>query len=403
MGDNLKKRLLNYLCCPECESEFKLISMEEEADEVINGSLYCSRCKKKYPIVAGIPVILDNKQLKDFYKTKKNWENWWKKIREKGDIELYDELWRKAEKNLGGEPLYKKEHFVGKVVLDAGCGNGRYIASDFSKYECKEIIAVDIGRQVFEAKKNNDAKNTHFVQADLTRLPFRKNAFDVITSHGVLHHTPNPKKAFIKLSEHLKAGGMMAIYVYHKEWAHFKAHKKSLFLDAAYAFGVMVWQGIRKLVSRMPHFLIKSFAYLMAVKATFENALEKNKLLMPLGKIAKLIPPFAYMGVNFHERVVRNYDHYSATYNYFQTIEEVEDWFKSAGFNQLEITSVPVSMRGIKQKITAAAATQKTATTAATAKDPLIIKKYELIDHFKFRKEWERLYEKMVRTKSNTK
>lgn len=377
----MKKRLLDYMCCPDCNEDFKLIVSSELKGEIMGGALYCAGCKKKYPIIEGIPVILDAKRLKDFSKTKKNWENWWKKVRKKGDVDLYDKLWRKAEKNLGGEPLYKKELFQGKVVLDAGCGTGRYIESDFSKYDCKEIIAVDIGRQVFEAMSNNNSENTHFVQADLTRLPFKEGIFDVITSHGVLHHTPTPRRTFIRLSEHLKIGGLMAIYVYHKEWAHHSAHKKSLFLDAAYAFGVMIWQGIRKIVSRTPHFMIKGFAYLMATKASIEAALENNRVTRPLGKLHRLLPPFAYMGVNFHERLVRNYDHYSATFNYFHTIDEVEDWFRAAGFDNLEVVSVPVSIRGIKKS------------TRGDLQGPLTIKHYPLIDHFEFRREWERLYE----------
>jgi 2-polyprenyl-3-methyl-5-hydroxy-6-metoxy-1,4-benzoquinol methylase len=373
----MKKRLLNYMCCPDCRANFKLIVEKEADDEIITGFIICEKCKNKYPIIEGVPVVLDKKKLKDFAKTKKNWENWWKKIRGRSDIELYDKLWTQAEKNLGAEPLYKKEYFTGKVVLDAGCGTGRYIASDFSKYDCKEIIAVDIGTQVFEAKRQNNAKNTHFVQADLTNLPFKKEVFDVITSHGVLHHTPNPKQAFLDLSKHLKVGGMMAIYVYHKEWSYFKAHKKSLFLDALYAKGVFVWLAIRKIVSRMPHFVIKAFAFLMAVKSTIAHSLEKRRFTRLIGKAVRFLPPFAYIGVNFHERLVRNYDHYSATYNYFQSIDEVVEWFRTARFNNLEITSVPVSIRGIKQKKPDSA---------------INIKQYGMIDHFEFRKEWERLF-----------
>ena len=370
----MKKRLLDYLCCPACQKEFTLKIKKEQDSEIESGKLICKECKKSYDIIDGVPVILDDKKLKDFSKTRKNWENWWKKVREKSDIDLYDKLWVQAEKNLGGEPLYKKSDFEGKVALDAGCGTGRYIESDFSKYNCKEIIAVDLGRQVFESKKNNNSTNTHFIQADLTNLPIKKEVLDVIASHGVLHHTPDPQYTFSRLSRHLKISGMMAVYVYHKEWAYFKTHKKSLFLDAMYANGVLIWQAIRKVVSRMPHFIIFIFVYIMAAKSTVEAKTGK------FGKILRLIPPFAYIGVNFHERLVRNYDHYSATFNYFQTIDEVIDWFKKNNFNNLEIVSIPVSIRGIKQK---------------KSQTPLLIKEYPLIEHFEFRKEWEKLYEKI--------
>jgi len=374
----MKKTLLKYMCCPDCKQDFILKIKKENEKEIITGILSCQRCKKEYPVVEGVPVILDSKKLKHFSKTKKNWENWWKKIRGWDDVYLYDMLWKKALKNLYGEPLYKKEDFKGKLVLDAGCGIGRHIKSDFSKFECKEIIGIDLGMmQVFEAKKTNQAPNAHFVQADLTHLPFKKGIFDVIVSDGVLHHTPVPKQSFMLLSKYLKINGMMAVYVYHKEWAYFKAHRKSLFLDALYASGVFIWQGIRKFVSIMPHPVILSFAYLMAAKSTVEDSLEKRRFTRPVGKILRLIPPFAYIGVNFHERIVRNYDHYSATYNYFQSIEEVTDWFRRGSFNNLEITSVPISIRGFKQD---------------NLPTPLLVKEYDIIDHFTFRQEWERLY-----------
>jgi len=376
----MKKSLLKYMCCPSCKRDLDLKVKTYNNKEIISGRLICSNCKKEFHIKNGIPIVLEGRKLKDFSKTKSNWENWWSKVRKKSDIYLYDALWTKAEKNLSAESLYRKQDFKGKVVLDVGCGNGRHIQTDFSKFRCKEIIAVDLSNQVFLAKRNNaHFKNTHFLQADLTNLPFKEECLDVIASHGVLHHTPNPKKTFTKLSKHLKVGGMFALYVYHKEWAHFKSHNKSLLLDALYANGVLVWQSIRKITSRLPHPLLVLFCCNMAVKGMIEQALQKNKLTQPLGKIMQLMPPFAYIGVNFHERLVRNYDHYSATFNHFSTIEEVIDWFSSNNFNDLEIASVPISVRGYKQ---------------AKKEKPLRIKQYNLIDHFKFRKEWEKEYKK---------
>lgn len=374
----MRRALLRYLCCPHCRADFEVKAKHEEEDEIIEGKLVCKKCRTSYPIVDSVPVILDGK-LKDYAKTRSNWENWWQKLRKKSEIDLCDQLWVQAERNLGAEPLYRKEHFKGKVVLDAGCGNGRYIRSDFSGFGCREIIAVDLGRQVFLAKKNNqNVKNAHFLQADITNLPLKVSCIDVIASHGVLHHTPDPKKTFSRLSTHLKTGGMFALYVYHKEWAYFKSHKKSLFLDAMYANGVLVWQSIRKVTSRLPHFLLLPFVYLMAIKSSIEYSLINTRFLRPFGKLLQLIPPFAYIGVNFHERLVRNYDHYSATFNYFSSIEEVIDWFSSNGFNDLDICSVPVSIRGFKRKM----------------KEPVRMRQFEMIDHFRFRKEWENLYRK---------
>ncbi len=329
-------------------------------------------------------VLINNTALvRDINKTKGNWENWWAKIRKKSDVDLYDKLWVKAEEKLGAEPLFVKKDFKNKVVLDAGCGTGRYLPY-FSEFGAKEIIAVDLGKQVFAAwNQDIPKKNLHLMQSDLTCMPIKKEVLDTIGSHGVLHHTPDPYYTFKKLSEHLKVGGTQAIYVYHKEWWHFSAHKKSYLLDFMYEGGILLWQSIRKVVSRMPHWFIISFCYVLAVKGTIEQVMMNSGIgiFRFIGKVFFSIPPICYIGVNFHERVVRNYDHYSATFNYFQTIDEVADWFKRAGFNDLEIASVPVSMRGKK----------------TNKKEPLRMTQYRFVSHFEFRDMWEKFYQGIKR------
>lgn len=377
----MKKRLVEVLRCPRCKGKLSLTAEKLKGGEIESGSLLCT-CGARYNIIEGVPVMLVDKLLKRFGKTKKNWQNWWKKVRTDDDILFYDTLWVKAEKNLGGEPLYRKKDFKGKVVLDAGCGSGRYINSDFSKFGCKEIFGVDLGEQVFMAKRQNNAANTHFVQCDITNMPFPDGFFDVVASHGVLHHTPEPSKTFAHLSTKLKTGGLMAIYVYHKEWVYFRTHAKNLFLDFLYAGGVMVWLSIRKLVSMLPHPLIMLWVYFMAIKSTISTTLERTNLFRPLGALIRLLPPFAYLGVNFHERVVRNYDHYSATYNYFHTSEEVEAWFRENAFDDITFASVPLSVRGYKQSKPPKALTEE---------------RFPFIKHEDFRKEWERLYARSKR------
>src|SRR5205085_10417915 len=53
-----------------------------------------------------------------------------------------------------------------------------------------------------------------FVEADLTRLPLRPGAFDLVYSSGVLHHTPDPRAAFARVAAAVKPGGLIVIGVY---------------------------------------------------------------------------------------------------------------------------------------------------------------------------------------------
>ncbi|MFO7791612.1 MAG: methytransferase partner Trm112 [Candidatus Saliniplasma sp.] len=53
----MKRSLMDILRCPECKGELEL-SVDEEDDEIEEGSLYCEKCKVEYPIEDGIPNML---------------------------------------------------------------------------------------------------------------------------------------------------------------------------------------------------------------------------------------------------------------------------------------------------------------------------------------------------------
>jgi len=57
-------------------------------------------------------------------------------------------------------------------------------------------------------------ENVFIAQASIFELPFEKEFFDIIFSNGVIHHTPDPGKAFQNMCSHLKPGGLIGIYVY---------------------------------------------------------------------------------------------------------------------------------------------------------------------------------------------
>jgi len=54
----MKRRLIESLVCPLCKGELKLSVEEEKEREIINGSLYCPKCKVNYPIKDTIPNLL---------------------------------------------------------------------------------------------------------------------------------------------------------------------------------------------------------------------------------------------------------------------------------------------------------------------------------------------------------
>ncbi|MEM4345143.1 MAG: methytransferase partner Trm112 [Candidatus Nitrosocaldus sp.] len=60
----MRRWLLDILVCPIDKSDLQLRVFVECDDEIMEGVLICSACKRLYPIIKGIPVLLPD-ELRD--------------------------------------------------------------------------------------------------------------------------------------------------------------------------------------------------------------------------------------------------------------------------------------------------------------------------------------------------
>ena len=105
----------------------------------------------------------------------------------------------------------------GHDVLEVGCGLGtegvnfaragaRYVGIDLSE------VSVEWTRKRFALEGLRGA----FRVADAEALPFEDAAFDLVYSHGVLHHTADIAKAVDEAYRVLKPRGTAIVMVYHR-------------------------------------------------------------------------------------------------------------------------------------------------------------------------------------------
>ena len=156
--------------------------------------------------------------------------------------------------------------------------------------------------------------HVHFIQADIFHLPFRPESFSGIYSHGVLHHTPDPPKAFQSLVPLLKPGGFFSIMVY-------ASYNKAYIQTTTF---------YRKFTTHLPKRLLLYLCYL-SVPLYYVN---KIPVLGPF--ITRILFP---VSVNFPTRqwrICNTFDLYSPRYVFFYDHVEVFNWYKQAGLVDIQ-------------------------------------------------------------------
>lgn len=234
-------------------------------------------------------------------------------------------------------------------VLDAGCGNGRVTAL----LRCNapvETSLVGIDLTAADVAKENLATlpNVSVTQKDLLGDLRDLGLFDLIYCQEVLHHTADPRGAFLNLCTRLAPKGEIAIYVY-----KLKAPIREYADDS-----------IRDAISALP--------YQAAIKEMQEITL-LGKALSELG-VKVTIPEVKVLGIEageydiqrfiYHfflkcfwnpdltmeENVAINYDWYHPQLCTRHTLEEVETWFSDAGLDVVHrcVDHYGITVRGIK-------------------------------------------------------
>lgn len=102
----------------------------------------------------------------------------------------------------------------GRVVLDAGCGNGRNTKVLLNYFD--EVHGCDLSTTLLEFAKKRLGKEVELKEANITNLPYRDSSFDCVFSFAVFHHLDNKKNriaAFKEAYRVLKKGGFFLMNV----------------------------------------------------------------------------------------------------------------------------------------------------------------------------------------------
>jgi ubiquinone/menaquinone biosynthesis C-methylase UbiE len=109
------------------------------------------------------------------------------------------------------------ERWRGYAVLEAGCG----IGTDGARFAAAgaDYTGVDFSPSAFALARRRfelDGLRGRFVAGSAAALPFEDNTFDLVFSHGVIHHLPDTEVAVREFHRVLKPGGTAVVMVYHR-------------------------------------------------------------------------------------------------------------------------------------------------------------------------------------------
>src|SRR5205807_1035574 len=106
----------------------------------------------------------------------------------------------------------------GLRVLEIGCGLGTdgvqfaQAGADYTGVDLTEA-AIDLARKNFEQR----FLPGEFKVVDAESLDFADESFDLVYSHGVLHHTPDIARAVSEIHRVLKPEGRAIVMLYHRD------------------------------------------------------------------------------------------------------------------------------------------------------------------------------------------
>jgi SAM-dependent methyltransferase len=354
-------------CSSYCSLRSEAWSEESEypcagcyTQEVLHAILHCDRCRCDFPVIDGIPRFNPDAgaDYPEFFR--RNGSRF--RYKAPSGQAVFEQLHAGTKRSFGFQWLrYRvtdhqenRGHFYrrtgtvpgqlrGQLLFEAGCGMGRYLKV-VAEEPGAEVVGLDLSLAVNRAaEENRNSPFVHVVQGNLLQPPLRPAAFDHVYSIGVLHHTPDTKRAFLSILKLLKPGGRISVWVYHvwrppelRGWKAAHATLKGVFAD-----------GLRRITTRLPLRLLHYLCYLAVPIGWLQRRIQG---LPPL--LRALCSPILLIACSTHPqwrvRLLDTFDWYSPRYQWKHTVAEVAGWFREAGLIDVDTQGFPVSVRGTR-------------------------------------------------------
>lgn len=228
--------LLDLLACPSCRGDLEI---EGGIADPADGWLACTSCGERFPVRMGIPRLVPNQVAADSNQVAAQFHTEFSALsdedRDMDPLRLREYYFFSRTgldpqifEAISGDP-YRTElpkdaylpdgaALADKVVLDAGCGPGRF-TEVAALHGSRLVVGLELGDHIERAARRcAHLPNVAFVQGSVLALPFKPQAFQVVFSIGVLHHTESPEAGARALATAVAPEGLMSLWLYPPEY-----------------------------------------------------------------------------------------------------------------------------------------------------------------------------------------
>jgi len=212
----MRKESLQFLCCPICHGDLKLILNKTSNDVFLFGSLECESCSRTYKIKNGIPDFLLPEMLNE---KDKQWMLTYDRMALGYDIIM---SYLAPLFSIGREP-FERCAWVrrlrirrGASVLDISTGTGRNLPF-INRHIGPQgrLAAMDISNGMLAyAKIKIDRKrwkNVELQRANASLLPYKENSFDAVIHVGGVNTFGDRAKALKEMVRVAKSNARIVI------------------------------------------------------------------------------------------------------------------------------------------------------------------------------------------------
>jgi 2-polyprenyl-3-methyl-5-hydroxy-6-metoxy-1,4-benzoquinol methylase len=306
--------LISHLSCPGCKRR-----LEDSGSQ-----LRCTTCSRDFPVVGEIPRFVPKENYAESFGLQ------WNRF---ASTQIDSKVGTKRSENrFREETLWDESQLAGKLVLDAGCGSGRF--SEIALKLGASLIAVDYSSAVEASKQNLSARDKLIVQGDLAALPVLDQTFDFIYCIGVLQHTSEPAKIVKELLRCLKIGGEMTLTFYENSSWHVLWYSKYL---------------VRPLTKRLPKALllnvIESTSLVWFPITSFLFSLPGNfsrgfRFIIPIANYVEY--KYANPKIARDEAILDTFDMLSPSYDKPIKKSEIQSWILESGITLQALSVKPI-------------------------------------------------------------